>query len=348
MPVPQIIGAGASGCVFKPGIQCDELECDADCRQGISKLMSYEHAIGELHEISTVDEIDPEMKYHIGKPYLCRTLGHGIEKAIHDCNIPIDIPVTLNYQYGGKSLEEIIVAYDPTINISDIFHAFGNLIEGVQLFVSRQFVHHDIKPPNIVYNQKTKEMKFVDFGLSSSYDKILRNYGNDSGLVYHSYVHYPPDIMRIYGIPPTDYILNRRLYNMDSMVESYLGGIGSIDCEICDQAQQTVIDDIVPLPYLEDIVDSLNVVDVYGLGICLYLLATKFLSGEARKAMVTLSLHMTEPNYTKRYTATRAMEQYLFLLPIVLPAKREDFIIDVASDDDVPEILPSDNSCVIM
>lgn len=37
--------------------------------------------------------------------------------------------------------------------------------------MNKNIIHRDLKPQNIVYNQKTKNIKLIDYGLSLIYDK---------------------------------------------------------------------------------------------------------------------------------------------------------------------------------
>lgn len=46
------------------------------------------------------------------------------------------------------------------------------LFHGLQIFKEHDLIHHDLKPQNIVYNEKDNRMNFIDFGIMQSKAKV--------------------------------------------------------------------------------------------------------------------------------------------------------------------------------
>jgi serine/threonine protein kinase len=59
---------------------------------------------------------------------------------------------------------------------TDMFwlHAL-NLFKGLRLYLNNAFLHHDIKPSNIVFNPKTYTFNYIDFGLSVVSSSLVKD-----------------------------------------------------------------------------------------------------------------------------------------------------------------------------
>ncbi len=82
-----------------------------------------------------------------------------------------------NYYLVSEYLSE----YEPLKNtlhdVSQIeqFEIIINLVDGLVKLHQLGFVHHDIKPDNILVNSQGTQIKYIDFGMSESQDTILTN-----------------------------------------------------------------------------------------------------------------------------------------------------------------------------
>jgi serine/threonine protein kinase len=83
------------------------------------------------------------------------------------------------YEDGGVSLDDYLDAllksgekYEPT-SIEKFLNSLKNLFEGLQAFRLNRIMHGDIRPENIVYNEKSGVAKFIDFGSATSETKLL-------------------------------------------------------------------------------------------------------------------------------------------------------------------------------
>ena len=52
------------------------------------------------------------------------------------------------------------------------------LIEGLNLFLENDIIHHDLKAQNIVYNPKENRINFIDFGLMNKLSNVRREANN--------------------------------------------------------------------------------------------------------------------------------------------------------------------------
>ena len=212
------VASGSYGCVYKPTLPCDSCKniYDKPCdnTEKVSKIMKIEDIKQELKEIELVDKIDPEGEYHIGNHDVCYNIGNisetrgiklcGMLEKAKKSGIGLEKFGTLNYEYGGLSLEKMNMDYC----YPDGLISFSKLFEGVAKFVENRFVHNDIRLGNIVYNRRKMKMKFIDFGLSTTFDEIIAgdhmsNIHDDESIVYspwpyylylQHYVKFPPKI----------------------------------------------------------------------------------------------------------------------------------------------------------
>ena len=67
--------------------------------------------------------------------------------------------------YINKSKKQQKSTFNPT--------AMYNMALGLKTLHALGFAHGDIKPENVLYNDKTQEIRFIDFGCSCDGNKIL-------------------------------------------------------------------------------------------------------------------------------------------------------------------------------
>jgi serine/threonine protein kinase len=171
------IGMGGYGCVFNPALKCvgdkDRLP------NHISKVFtrSKEAAI-EFDVVKKISELDKQAKYYVPFTRLCRTAL--TKDPEDDAAVCVDSKINLakkNYDqilipYGGRDLTKYMPGTVQEFENSLI--AMKNLFEALQFFAAHKFVHYDIKLENILYNESTKTMKFIDFGLSFLVKDMMR------------------------------------------------------------------------------------------------------------------------------------------------------------------------------
>jgi serine/threonine protein kinase len=180
--VPKVIGEGTYGCVHKPALKC---KGKRNIRNKISKTMLTRDAIMEVSEYSIMSNTDKLNLYHLGKPILCAVdhIQPNID-AIQQCSkmqnfININDVSLLIMNDGGNNLTQFSekMKNEPKNSANtEIMEHFWldmhNILMGLQLLNDNDIVHHDLKPQNIVYNTKTREMKMIDFGLMTKKSHI--------------------------------------------------------------------------------------------------------------------------------------------------------------------------------
>ena len=65
-----VLGEGAYGCVHKPSLKCKDRP-DMSYEGKLSKIMTKQHAVSELKEYDTIDSVDANKDFYIGKPDEC-------------------------------------------------------------------------------------------------------------------------------------------------------------------------------------------------------------------------------------------------------------------------------------
>jgi serine/threonine protein kinase len=204
----KVIGEGAYGCVHKPSIHCKTgVPHGFDYSKYVSKIMQTKEAESELKEFIVIGSYDKENEFHLGAPRMCQPNldDPSLYEDISECKHikasdvkkkPKDYKLLL-LEYGGPDLKALcnneLNKYLKT-NKSQKSDAFWlevhRLIKGLQFFKKNGIVHNDIKPQNILFNTKTGELKYIDFGLMRKKDVIVhasKKNDNFLGIFHWSY-----------------------------------------------------------------------------------------------------------------------------------------------------------------
>jgi serine/threonine protein kinase len=72
----------------------------------------------------------------------------------------------------GPALQPIEIE-DKNNKLDKLTNIFNKLIKGLHSIHSKNVAHRDIKPDNILFNAKTSEIKYIDFGLSCDLDNKI-------------------------------------------------------------------------------------------------------------------------------------------------------------------------------
>jgi serine/threonine protein kinase len=219
MTIPEVIGEGGFGCVFKPSLPCANKKISY--KNKISKWMLSKNAIEELQEYAIIAKADPSADFYTGKPTKC-TLKRTplIEKAIERCDLlknkmknktakEIEQETALLIiTDGGDDLEKWVKKVsrlDSSVarsQIADFWKESRRLFLGIQTFLKNNLVHHDLKPQNIVYKSDTKRVNYIDFGLMRSTKTEMVKCSVKNACRSKSHWNYPTDIL----------LMNRKVY----------------------------------------------------------------------------------------------------------------------------------------
>ena len=73
--------------------------------------------------------------------------------------------VMLLEDFGGQSLKSLLS--ETQVSLEDFLKIAIKITEGLMAIHQANIIHKDINPSNIVYNAQTKQLKIIDFGISS-------------------------------------------------------------------------------------------------------------------------------------------------------------------------------------
>ena len=202
----KVIGEGTYGCVVKEPLECENNGKKYDYKDKVSKVLTKHSGLEELQEMKDIAKIKGIDKYALNVPEMCKPkLSREFYDVVSKCrgrSVSSTFQNEINQlrllilENGGNDLNTIKNKIYPTFSNDDkkkFFTSLLTLINGVDFFVKNNTVHHDIKEGNIVYNIDTGISKFIDFGLATKKDKIIKEAkGRGYGFaVSHSY--FPPE-----------------------------------------------------------------------------------------------------------------------------------------------------------
>jgi serine/threonine protein kinase len=205
-----IVGEGAYGCVHKPSLHClKEPEPNFDYSNYVSKIMKNKNAENELKEFVTISKLDTKDAYHLGTPILCKpdfekpNVKNDIKRCKHikdDIEKNEDNYSLLVLKFGGPDLKSFCINYlstfmaKDTVKKGDLFWLeIHHLLKGLKFFRENEIVHYDLKPQNILFNSKTKQMKFIDFGLMRTNKEIKNSSEKNNNMLGIFHWSYPFD-----------------------------------------------------------------------------------------------------------------------------------------------------------
>jgi serine/threonine protein kinase len=197
-----------------PATQCDgNLE-----KNKVSKLFAKKQFAKEeyISHVDTIEKLDPKGEFTLKLHESCDISSKHftqINKCKNFNNHVSSNPKQpqLVYDYGGLDLSMAAKQF----SFEELFIAMRSIFKGLVILSSNQYAHLDIKPGNIVYNNLTKKMALIDFGLVSSFKDIVKS--NNLYLFNHPYPYYPPefDVYLNYYLHKTSFAKNFKNKNLN-------------------------------------------------------------------------------------------------------------------------------------
>jgi serine/threonine protein kinase len=186
MSEPKVIGEGSYGCVHKPSLTCKN-KPKLSYKNKVSKVLLKSAAKDELQEYKNLKNADKKNDFYVGKPLSCEIENIPVNiDAIKKCTIGSDVLDDLKQHKliimgdGGINIEDYvkkIKKWTPSVanrNESELFLLESlRLFTGLIRFKEYDLVHHDLKPQNIVYNNETNRLNYIDFGLMTLKTKLI-------------------------------------------------------------------------------------------------------------------------------------------------------------------------------
>jgi serine/threonine protein kinase len=345
---PVVIGQGSYGCVHKPSLTCKD-KPKQDYTNKVSKLLDKDSASKELAEYEKVTAADKKSKFYLGIPETCDidTTNKANLSAIRKCNIAdsvlhnLDGYTSVIMEDGGNNLATYrdTMKHWPKSEMStehcekfllELLRLFAGLVE----FESHDLLHHDVKPQNIVYDEKKTRLNYIDFGLMDNISKFLNDARTSSYQWAIFHWSYPWELQllnqntfsRVANDPKLQDII------VDQLENDLRNGTGNsenansffyyamdrssyqIGCDsyVYDYSQM-LKRDMKDMGYDRFVEKSIRTVDVFGLGIALnswFYSARKHLSELDENALELIFSRMVSARVSIRLTAQEALERY--------------------------------------
>ena len=200
----KLIGQGSYGCVVTPPISKSEilieyLKYTNKKKTDVAKLFitdgSEDGNSDFLTEYKLFNEItkkiDPEHKFTVEMKGAYKSKNKKLSDKIYNC-VNDNTYYEIIFENGGTELYDI----KKKICLCKFLKKFEVLINGLQILHKNKILHRDIKPNNILINNK--KISLIDFGLSI-YKKDTYNSENIHFLTHNS-PFYPPEFMVMYHV----------------------------------------------------------------------------------------------------------------------------------------------------
>ena len=349
--ISDVIGEGAYGCAIKPSLKCSNKTIQYNNK--ISKVLLNKHANEELTEYNMIDKIDKNKDFYMGKPELCKPKYNELNvKSIQKCK-SISKIIKDNVKDNFKKLSLLIMddggmnltTYSNSIytktekQLIDFFVEAHRILLGIKVFIDNGVVHHDLKPGNIVYNEATNRLNFIDFGLTVTKEHILLESEKSKNWIANSYHWSFPFEINFYNKDAynkmANYTISEKTQYINGITKNrinnhiFMNGFKTFLSTIMSQQQninkeyyinkyitdfyQTLLTDIVPGNYNKFINKSISTIDIYGTGISLNYVLNKcygLIPKHAYDDLKMLFLNMVSSDLSTRYEINDVLTIY--------------------------------------
>lgn len=191
----KMVAKGSFGCVYDPPLLCND---ENERPQGyVAKILRKNDAESELREQAMIDKLDSEHNYHLKIRRMCVPEKADVanDKRLKDCELHKEKLTMINempklqrdyrllhIENGGKSLGDYLKGKRGFLRgeIDTMLFDFTRIVFGLNEMTQNKIGHFDIKPDNMVYNDKNNRFNYIDFGFLSTFDdfvKLFKNWG---------------------------------------------------------------------------------------------------------------------------------------------------------------------------
>lgn len=234
-----LIDSGTYGCVINPPVYDNKnvsqviVPYNNPKQSDIGKL--YKHGLeefqSELHLLKKVQQIDPDNEFttelkgamtvnkeNIRDPDLVNCLSKRNKKT--------KVYHQIILENGGTRIDK-----EYSLSYSNFISKFEVFLKGMVKLQSRNFVHLDIKPANVLISKD--KISLIDFGLMTKANELFKS-DNKHILGYLEYPFYPPEFYISYTMIKYGEIYDEKLENIfnqsfvsnnDSLFRKYKSGI---------------------------------------------------------------------------------------------------------------------------
>ena len=189
------VSSGAYACTFSPPLACHDKHSQSVRKNTNTKsigkvFLEREDGQQELEVYKLVQSLDPQSTFTVPMLKHCTIGEPSPENAMPLCDKSIKKheSIQLIYRHGGEDLWNIM---ESTKNSSrlyfELFQKLEPMLRGLQKLNANGWLHLDIKPDNIVYDQN--KLYLIDFGLMTQMSKLA----SKKTLLDYDYPYYPPE-----------------------------------------------------------------------------------------------------------------------------------------------------------
>jgi serine/threonine protein kinase len=359
-----VIGEGGYGCVHKPSLKCKS-SSKTSYKNKVSKVLFSTFAKKELKEYDKIGRIDKTKQFYLGKPKDCQfnTKDKENQNSLNKCSVAEDMLKTpedltlLIMEDGGINLEIYAnqfvtmgnskTQFDNIKRVEIFWMEAFRLLLGIKELLQHGIVHNDLKPQNIVYDEKKQRINLIDFGLMSVIDDIITSSSHNTNYYANqTYWAYPLETS-LYNKIKFDKFCEmnqseREEYIIklckDTSVKTFL--FYENQCITDKERMKTYLNDLYSFfifnfnypktndyvlsrqeyekeNHLQFLVNSLSTIDIYGLGISFNYMFSKtrhLLNEGMRKEFSKLFYLMITPNPYKRIKIDSLVNSYEMIL----------------------------------
>jgi len=156
-----------------------------------------------LEMVETIKEICQEYEF---ARFACTFTDHFAKPLILDYELVIPennfsysfLYIEIVFEYGGVSLEKLKGA-----DVNLVYNLMRQSANAFSLLHSTGIAHLDIKPGNMVYDNKEDLLKVIDMGSSFGYDTIRKTYSStiniDNKIRSYTPIYSPPEVLQSAG-----------------------------------------------------------------------------------------------------------------------------------------------------
>ena len=232
MTNPKKVGEGSYGCVHNPPLKCRNKPYNPDPTK-VSKILTKKHANDELKEFKLIQQADKKEEFHLGKPTSCFPDDNAENQtAINQCrrfnNFEIEKYKLLLLENGGADLSQLEDKFKKltvnTVNrrkLENFWLDMSRILYGSKVLMDNGVVHHDLKQQNIVYNEDTGRVNFIDFGLMMTTKEMLKK-AEGSRYPFGEHWSFPPDIL-FYNYVVYKHLTSRKYYERSNILREAWG-----------------------------------------------------------------------------------------------------------------------------
>jgi serine/threonine protein kinase len=204
------VARGSYGCTFrKPPLKCKD-EAARRNNRFISKLITKQYADKELRQSDIFRKIDPEENYFVTIEKACDVNTENIkpENQIEKCPFTPSNSQLFLMRDAGSSLDRLGLSAEQML---PFVKSFTNLFEGLKLAHSKDIVHHDIKPANVVTMPREDGTgfltRFIDFGIGMDLSNAptLEEVNSALRIANQLYAYYPFEQIIMYPLTLSKY-----------------------------------------------------------------------------------------------------------------------------------------------